>query len=90
VDVLLILKQMHDDLKGQFAELLHTYYPFQAQEFWRELQPVLKRHEQIEETYVYGPESSTCGALLASRRPDNRLSSCNNKGLTAAIHIDQR
>ena len=42
-------------VKGQFEELLHTYYPFQAQELWRQLQPVLTRHEQIEETYVYGP-----------------------------------
>jgi Hemerythrin HHE cation binding domain len=62
VDALLILKQMHEDLKGQFEELLRTYYPFQAQEFWRELQPVLKRHEQIEETYVYGPLRQHSGA----------------------------
>jgi iron-sulfur cluster repair protein YtfE (RIC family) len=58
---------MHEDMKGQFEELLHTYYPFQAQEFWRELQPVLNRHEQIEETYVYGPirQDSDAGAALA-------------------------
>jgi hypothetical protein len=67
VDAILILKQMHEDMKGQFEELLLTYYPFQAQEFWRELQPVLNRHEQIEETYVYGPirRDSDAGAALA-------------------------
>ena len=32
LDAILILKQMHEDVKGQFEELLHTYYPFQAQE----------------------------------------------------------
>jgi hypothetical protein len=43
---------MHEDVKGQFDELLHTYYPFQAQEFWRELQPLLNRQAQTEDTYV--------------------------------------
>jgi iron-sulfur cluster repair protein YtfE (RIC family) len=66
VDAILILKQMHEDVKGQFEELLHTYYPFQAQEFWRELQPLLNRHRQIEETYVYGPlrQGPDAGAAL--------------------------
>jgi iron-sulfur cluster repair protein YtfE (RIC family) len=64
LDAILILKQMHEDVKGQFEELLHTYYPFQAQELWRQLQPVLNRHEQIEETYVYGPLRQHSGAVL--------------------------
>ena len=64
LDAILILKQMHEDVKGQFEELLHTYYPFQAQELWRQLQPVLNRHEQIEETYVYGPLRRDSGAVL--------------------------
>ena len=55
MDAILILKQMHEDVKGQLEELLHTYYPFQAQEYWRELQPLINRHAQIEETYIYGP-----------------------------------
>ena len=65
VDALLILKQTHEDLKGQFEELLHTYNPLQAQELWRKPQPVLKRHEQIEETYVYGPLRQDSGADAA-------------------------
>lgn len=64
LDAILILKQMHEDLKGQFEELLHTYYPFHAQELWRQRQPVLNRHEQIEETYVYGPLRQDSGAML--------------------------
>jgi iron-sulfur cluster repair protein YtfE (RIC family) len=75
LDAILILKQMHDDVKGKVEELLHTYYPFQAQELWRQLQPVLNRHEQIEETYVYGPLRRDSGALLVEcvKRHDQQV-----------------
>jgi hemerythrin superfamily protein len=66
VDAILILKQMHEDVKRQFEEFLHMYNPLQAHEFWRELQPLLNRHAQAEETYVYGPlrQDSDAGAVL--------------------------
>ena len=81
MNALLILKQTHEDLKGQFEELLHTYNPLQAQELWRKLQPVLKRHEQIEETYVYAPLRQDSGAdpALAEwvKQPTTTWSMCS-------------
>jgi hypothetical protein len=48
VDAILILKHMHEDVKSELDELLHTDNPFQAQEFWRELQPPLNRQAETE------------------------------------------
>src|SRR5579884_3084532 len=47
-----LLKQMHVEAKGQLAQILATGNPQQAGDMWQKLQPVLKVHEQMEETYL--------------------------------------
>lgn len=46
----------HEVAKAKFAEIEQTPAPLRA-ELWRTLQPELKVHEVVEDTYLYGPLS---------------------------------
>lgn len=50
-----LLRQMHADAKTSFRLILGSDDPGEAGAMWQQLQPVLKLHEQMEETYLYGP-----------------------------------
>ena len=50
-----LLRNMHTDTKLRFKIILGTEDPRVADQRWRVLQPVLKLHEEIEDTFVYLP-----------------------------------
>jgi hypothetical protein len=50
-----LLRTMHADAKLRFKIILGTDDPRVADQRWRTLQPVLKLHEEIEDTFVYLP-----------------------------------
>ena len=50
-----LLRNMHADTKLRFKIILGTDDPRVADQRWRTLQPVLKLHEEIEDTLVYLP-----------------------------------
>lgn len=56
-DALDLLVQMHSQAKDKFQQILSNDSPDQRQQMWQELQPVLKVHEEMEDTYLYGPLS---------------------------------
>ena len=53
-DAVQFLLHEHEVAKEKFAEIEQTPAPLRA-ELWRELQPELKVHEAVEDTYLYGP-----------------------------------
>lgn len=61
-----ILVAMHRDAKQQFAQILGTMPEAgdgqRAGDLWQKLQPALKVHEQMEETYLYQPLRQQQGA----------------------------
>jgi hypothetical protein len=56
MDAVQFLLREHEIAKAKFAEIEETPPPLRA-ELWRRLQPELKVHELIEDTYLYGPLS---------------------------------
>ncbi len=50
-----LLRTMHADAKMRFRLILGSDNPQEAATMWQQLQPVLKLHEQMEDTYLYGP-----------------------------------
>jgi hemerythrin-like domain-containing protein len=53
-DAVEFLLHEHQVAKAKFAEIEQTPAPLRA-ELWRKLQPELKVHEVVEDTYLYGP-----------------------------------
>ena len=67
MDAVQFLLREHEIAKAKFAEIQETPPPLRA-ELWRLLQPELKVHELIEDTYLYGPLSEdpkAAGTVLA-------------------------
>ena len=67
MDAVQFLLREHEIAKAKFAEIEETPPPLRA-ELWRLLQPELKVHELIEDTYLYGPLSEdpkAAGTVLA-------------------------
>ena len=60
-DAVQFLLHEHEVAKAKFAEIEQTPAPLRA-ELWRALQPELKVHELVEDTYLYGPLSQDPGA----------------------------
>jgi hypothetical protein len=56
VDAVAFLLREHEIAKAKFLEIEQTPAPLRA-ELWRALQPELKVHELVEDTYLYGPLS---------------------------------
>ena len=56
MDAVQFLLREHQIAKAKFAEIEQTPPPLRA-ELWRKLEPELKVHELIEDTYLYGPLS---------------------------------
>lgn len=56
MDAVQFLLREHEIAKAKFAEIEQTPPPLRA-ELWRKLQPELKVHEMVEDTYLYGPLS---------------------------------
>src|SRR5262245_56991973 len=54
MDAIQFLKQEHQKAKAAFGKVLQAA-PAQRGGLWKELQPELKAHEEMEETCVYGP-----------------------------------
>jgi hemerythrin superfamily protein len=50
-----LLMHMHREAKQQFAQILGESDGQRAALMWRQLQPILKVHEQMEEQYLYDP-----------------------------------
>lgn len=68
LDAVEFLLREHELAKATFAEIAQTPPPLRA-ELWRTLQPVLKVHELIEDTYLYGPlaqDPKAAGTRLAT------------------------
>src|SRR3569833_4323292 len=55
------LRKMHTAQKIRYKQILSTRDATEAGRLWSELQPVLNLHEQIEDTYLYGPISKQMG-----------------------------
>jgi hypothetical protein len=55
-DAVEFLLHEHEVAKAKFAEIEQTPAPLRA-ELWRALQPELKVHEVVEDSYLYGPLS---------------------------------
>ena len=60
-DAIGLLKEMHDEARATFAQILSLPVTQPRDTMWKQLEPVLKVHEQMEDTYLYGP--------LAEERP---------------------
>jgi len=56
-----LLRDMHADTKTQFKIILSTTDPTEADRLWRQLQPVLDLHEQLEDEFVYTPIAEESG-----------------------------
>ena len=54
MDAIQLLKQDHDRAKQMFTQILEAG-PEQRAGLWRQLQPELELHEQLEEAALYGP-----------------------------------
>ena len=57
-----LLMQMHREAKQQFMQILGASDGQQAVRRWKQLQPVLKVHEQMEEQYLYDPLKAERGS----------------------------
>ncbi len=82
-----LLKQMHVEAKGQLAQILATGNPQQAGDMWQKLQPVLKVHEQMEETYLYRPlqQQRGQGTELGSFEPEHHQEVANLESIIGEI-----
>ena len=56
-----LLRQMHADTKVRLKVILGAEAPGTAVAKWRELQPLLDLHEQLEDQFVYTPVAEECG-----------------------------
>ncbi len=68
MDAVQFLLHEHEVAKAKFAEIEQTPPPLRA-ELWRKLQPELKVHEMVEDTYLYGPlaqDPKAAGTKLAT------------------------
>jgi hypothetical protein len=68
MDAVQFLMEEHQKVRQRFAEIERAA-PQQRLELWRALEPELKIHEEIEDTYLYGPLSkdpAAQGTKLAS------------------------
>lgn len=68
MDAVQFLLREHEIAKAKFTEIQETPPPLRA-ELWRRLQPELKVHELVEDTYLYGPLSEdpkAAGTKLAA------------------------
>ena len=61
-DAIDLLMQMHREAKQQFMQILGASDGKQAAQMWKQLQPVLKVHEQMEEQYLYDPLKAERGS----------------------------
>lgn len=66
-DALGLLKEMHDEAKATFLEILSMPITEPRQTLWNQLEPVLKVHEQMEDKYLFGPlaDELAAGSELA-------------------------
>src|SRR5688572_14092514 len=68
MDAVQFLLREHEIAKAKFAEIEQTPPPLRA-ELWQRLQPELKVHEHVEDTYLYGPlaqDPKAAGTKLAT------------------------
>lgn len=72
-DAIDLLTQMHSEAKDKFQQILIIDSPSERQQMWQQFQPVLKVHEQMEDTYLYGPLSRErpAGSELAHWEPQH-------------------
>jgi hypothetical protein len=56
-----ILRHMHAETKTQLRVILATADPGEASRAWRELEPILDLHEQLEDDFVYTPIAQESG-----------------------------
>ncbi|MEO9254884.1 MAG: hypothetical protein ABI305_05050, partial [Tepidiformaceae bacterium] len=54
-DALGLLREMHDEAKATFVQILALPVTEPRLTMWKQLEPVLKVHEQMEDKYLYGP-----------------------------------
>jgi len=50
-----LLREMHADSKTRLKIILGLPDPIRAASLWKELQPLLELHEQLEDTFIYTP-----------------------------------
>jgi hypothetical protein len=55
MDAIQVLLAMHGEAKAKFRKILETHDAAQARQIWEHLVPELKVHEEMEESYLYGP-----------------------------------
>jgi hypothetical protein len=65
LDAIQLLIEMHDEAKAKFRQILDAPSGQDAGMMWDHLYPVLNVHEEMEDTYLYGP--------LASEQPQDAV-----------------
>jgi hypothetical protein len=65
-DAIGLLKEMHDEARATFAQILSLPVTEPRDTMWKQLEPVLKVHEQMEDKYLYGPlaDEQSAGSKL--------------------------
>ena len=79
-DAVEFLLHEHEVAKAKFAEIEQTPPPLRA-ELWRALQPELKVHELVEDTYLYGPLVPAIPGRPARPWPRSRSSRPGRRGV---------
>jgi len=66
-DAIALLQEMHDEAKATFDQILHSAPGETSARLWKQLEAVLKVHEEMEDTYLYEPLAAerTAGSTLA-------------------------